>query len=537
MTDRPMPGDVDRLLARADALAAAWAASAAGSTSAGIERAILRLFGIDGLDAAGRPLAAEVVDRHLAPDPGRLAAGLALPLAIGMAEYDLDPQATALNAAAGAIDLALEAQLLAEPDRRSIAEENATRLAAAALARIDANRLARRDVLDVLGDAPRPWAGTTLREPAVVDALEELAEAVRAGLDLARVAVPAVRELTTALGRAGRAAPTWSPAATSRAGLSAHDAAGAPVPTGSQRALAVLRAAADELAAERGRYVRLATEAAPLGAPEQAVVAAFERVDVVVADPMREIVDGGIDPDRALVDHAFAHRLIARAGTVLLVGSGPLVVGRDLAAGVASDPATRAGRALALQLLAVRLAVHDGLAPRRVLVDALPPWLLDEPEAPACAAAEIALRRALLPEHPLAFIEPAPSGDRPAHWAAMLAALLPDAGEVALVLRRPGPPAAELAAGTRAAAAVARGLARVTSAPLGEPSARHARETFAAAEATIEALARDGWRSVLDDGFGGPLGDDPDWFGRSGVAERTESFDPFAAADRSAAAG
>lgn len=526
MTDSPPPGDVDRLLERADALAAAWSASAAGSTSAGIERAILRLFGIDGLDAAGRPLAAEVVDRHLAPDPGRLARGLALPLAIAMAEYDLDPQATAIDAAAGAIDLALEAELLAEPDRRATAEANASRLAAAALARIDANRLARRDLLDVLGDAPRPWAGMTLRAPAIVDALEELAGAVRAGIDVARVAVPAVRELAVVLGRAGHAAPTWSPAATSRAGLTAHDAAGKPVPTGSQRALAVLRAAADELAAERGRYVRLATEAPPLGAPEQAVVAAFERVDVVMADPMGEIVGGRVDPDRAIVDHAFAHRLLARAGTTLVVGGGPLLVGRDLAAGMPSDPATRAGRALALQVLAVRLAVRNGLAPGRVVADAVPGWLMDEPGAPARAAAEVALRRALFPGHPLAFVEPASSGDLAACWAAMLAALLPDAGEAVLVLRQPGPRVDEVASGTRAAAAVAAALGRTVPVPLGELSARHARETLTAARATLESLADGGWRAVLGDDLDETTGR----VGSSGVAERTETFDPFAAA-------
>ena len=41
----------------------AWGATAAASTSAGQERAILRLFGVAGIDRAGHPLAAEVVDR------------------------------------------------------------------------------------------------------------------------------------------------------------------------------------------------------------------------------------------------------------------------------------------------------------------------------------------------------------------------------------------------------------------------------------------------------------------------------------------
>src|SRR4051794_18925715 len=113
------------LRARATDIASAWGASAATFTSVGQEGAILRLFGVGGLDRAGRPLAAEVVSRYLGADPRRLAAGIALPFAMAMAEYDLAPQELALEVAAGNVDLGLEAELLAEPDRRAIAIANA----------------------------------------------------------------------------------------------------------------------------------------------------------------------------------------------------------------------------------------------------------------------------------------------------------------------------------------------------------------------------------------------------------------------------
>ena len=57
------------LRARATDIASAWGATGALFTSVGQERAILRLFGVTGLDRAGRPLAAEVVSRYLGPDP------------------------------------------------------------------------------------------------------------------------------------------------------------------------------------------------------------------------------------------------------------------------------------------------------------------------------------------------------------------------------------------------------------------------------------------------------------------------------------
>ena len=149
-------------------------------------------------------------------------------------------------------------------------------------------------------------------------------------------------------------------------------------PSGSQRALARLRRIADGVAAERRGYVRLAMAIPPLGVPEGAVVAAFERVDLVEADPVAEIVAGGVDPDRSLADHAFARRLHRRADTFVSIGPGPLVVAPDLASGVPSDVATRSGRALALQLVGVALARADGIASERIVVGAYPAWLAEE---------------------------------------------------------------------------------------------------------------------------------------------------------------
>src|SRR5215212_5063720 len=124
-------GPLDRLAERAETLAGAWAARARGSTTVGRERALLRMFGVTGLDGAGRPLAWSVVDRYLGGGPGRLGAGILLPFAIALAEYDLDPQRLALDVSSGAVDLGLEAALLREPERRAIAEAEASRLVAA----------------------------------------------------------------------------------------------------------------------------------------------------------------------------------------------------------------------------------------------------------------------------------------------------------------------------------------------------------------------------------------------------------------------
>ena len=445
---------------------------------------------------------------------------------MALLEYDLEPQQLALDVASGAIDLVLESELLREPDRRAVAEVEASRLAAAAIERIDAQRTVRRETIAMLGEADRPWLGVTLREPDVDAAFEEAAGLIAAGIDLIRIEVPIGRELADRMTDAGLEVPAWRP--NGGDGRAAERDLSEIAPTGSQRALARLRRTIDRAAAKRRAYVRLATVAPALGAPEGAVVAAFERIDLIASDAMAEIVANAVEPDRSLADHAFAHRLAKRAGTAILVGPGPLVVAPDLSSGVPSDPATRAGRALALQLLGVTLARGDGLAADQIIVGALPPWLTDEPAPAARAIAEVAVRRALFPGHPLGFVEPPTGTERSVLWPYVQAAAAVHGGDIALVLRSVdfAPDDAMTAArSARAAAQVSADVAAATvPGRLGGVALDHARAMIAAALETLDRLGEHGWRTVAGDAPGGARARSAV---RDVVTERTESFDPF----------
>ncbi len=524
MSDRAL-ARLDRVIERAEALAGAWSARARICTTVGQERAMLRLLGVSGLDRDGRPLAQEVVDRYASGRPGRLAGGLVLPFAAALDEYDATPQELGLDVASGAVDLALEAEVLRDAGRRAAAEARARVLIGAALDRIDANRVARLELLEMIGDSRRPWLGVPLTEPTAVEGSREANDLVAGGADLIAVTVPAGRELADRLQEVGLEIPHWRPRPTSEP----SDERTEPAPAGSQRGLSQLRQVIDGAAAERRAYARLATYGQPLGAPEQALVAAFERIDLVATDPIAEIVDGNIDPDRALADHAFARRLLARAGTSIVIGPGPLVVGPDLARGTPSDPATRAGRAFALQLLAVALARADGIPADRILVGALPPWLAEERDPAATAIAQVVLRRAALPGHPLVFEEPSPEdggGPTTSRWVAILGAVLPLAGSAGLIVRSADRASIGRIAGrTRAAAEIATEVAAAYG-PIDLRGAAldHARAAVGVALETLDRLAGDGWTSILADPIVGPgalrLGGDA-------VVERSESFDPL----------
>jgi hypothetical protein len=267
-----------------------------------------------------------------------------------------------------------------------------------------------------------------------------------------------------------------------------------------------------------------------LSAPEAAVVAALERIDLVESDPVDEIVTVGVDPDRALADHGFARRILGRAGASILIGPGPLVVAPDMTRGLPSDPAARAGRALALQVLGVRLAVAQGLAPDQVFAGAMPRWLLGEPRPFARAAAEISLRRALLPGSPLVF-EEAADGERPDGWLFLLGAALPPGQPGALVIRAPGAGSfGAIVGATRAAARVAVELAEaIEPGGLRGWALDHARAMVALAADTLGQIETRGWDAVVGQGMAAQL-DGAGWIGRGpgSVAPSAATFDPLA---------
>jgi hypothetical protein len=539
-------GEVEVVRRRAADLAARLSPVARRSATIAQERAILRMLGVDGLDRAGHPLAASLAERYCGSDQGRLARGVILPFAVALLEYDLPARELALEGASGAIDLGLEAELLERPDRLAAAEAHASKLLNAALARFDANKTAAHEMHDVLGSPDEPWLGVALRAAEVEPAVVEAKALVGAGADVVQVRIPASWEFAEARRHAGLQTPEFFEVAVSkgkdgrgsagrgsvgsgaaereadrRRGLRARlplpqRSDGDLVPAGSQRGLAALRNAADEAAADRGCYASLMTVTSAFAAPEQAVVAGFERIDLVEADPIREIVEDNVDPERALADHAFAHRLQARAGCRVVMGSGPLALGADVASGMPSDAATRAGRALALQALGVELALADGLPVDRLLLGAVPDWVAAEGDARAILV-QAWLRRIVFPGHRLTIQEP--RADTQSHDRASVLMTALAGAAVSLVVRdravgAVAESAADLGAAAAAAAAVRAALGDET---LHGDAAELATRTLRAADAALERLAGEGWTSLLGPGGQGHAAER---FGRAAVVER-----------------
>ncbi len=493
--DRLLAPRLDAIRARAESLAASLAATADASTTVGIERATLRLLGVHGLDRAGVPLAASIVERAIGEDPARLARGILLPFVAAVVLYEASPSELALDVADGSIDLDLEAEALADPVRRATIDAAAAGLIRAALARVQANRTARAELIGMLGEAASPLVGVPLRSALVDAARDEAAVLVAGGADVLQVDVPASRELAERLADRSSAAGHGAPAR-ARSGRQEEDEV---APTGSQRALAEIRAVVDEAAAERRAYVRLAASALQLSAAELAVVLAFERLDILDGDPIDEIFGGGVDPVRAIADHAFARRLAMIAGGIVRVTDGPLVVGPDLARGTPAPSDVRAGRALALQALSVALGRRSGLSDAGMLLGSLPGWILDEHDATSTSLAYLLVQHQLHPGIALALREPPVAGAARSRWAALRTLAPIVGGRTGLVSRDTDVDGvAEAVDDARTAAETGAALADALR-PLAIPE--HAREIAGhladAADATLAQLETRGWDALV----------------------------------------
>lgn len=358
-----------------------WALEASRWTSPGVERAALRLMGIEGLDPAGRPLAEAVLQRMIGDDPTRLARGAAAVLVAAADAYDVDVETLAQDVASGAIDLTPEERAAGRWASRDRARRYRGRMAAVR-GRLEAQRTARRELMALLGDPPQPWLWVRLPPSSLDEARRRAEEAVAAGATVLEVPAPPGWELRQLARTAGGGGDATAPTGRSIGGAFGGSPRSEPVPAGSRRGLAALRRHLDELAAGAGRYLRLAVRAPALATAETAATVGLERLDLLVVNPLGEVSEG-IDPRRVLTDLRAAARLVALGGGGLVIAAGPIWTspagpGGRAEDGLApdregsSDPTEDVGRRLALHLALVGLATAAGLRAEGILVEVPP---------------------------------------------------------------------------------------------------------------------------------------------------------------------
>ena len=160
----------------------------------------------------------------------------------------------------------------------------------------------------------------------------------------------------------------------------------------------LMRAALDAIEPELGRYVRLVNYCSGLCMPEIAAMGALERLDMMLNDALYGIIFRDINPLRTLIDQNFSRRINAVAGVVINTGEDNYLT--------TADAVEQAPAVLASQFINERLAKDAGLEDWQIglghafeIDPALEDGLLYE-----IAQAEAA--REIFPDAPLKYMPP-----------------------------------------------------------------------------------------------------------------------------------
>ena len=267
-------------------------AEAETRTTVAVERATLRLFGLDGVDAEYVPLPNRVVD-HLAAK-GLLAHGAALPVAGAMREHGLTIHQLGEAVAEGRLTLSMPADIAA-------ARAGARAMAQAACDQIRANVATRDALLAEAAPARTPWLYLIVATGNIYEDITQARNAAQAGADVVAV-----------IRSTGQSLLDYVPYGATTEGFGGTYA--------TQENFRLMRAALDEVGAELGRYIRLTNYCSGLCMPEIAAMGALERLDMMLNDAMYGIIFRDINLQRTFVDQFFSRMINAYAGIIINTG-------------------------------------------------------------------------------------------------------------------------------------------------------------------------------------------------------------------------
>jgi beta-lysine 5,6-aminomutase alpha subunit len=367
---------IDRAgVARCRKLAAAIVAPVeafiAGHSTVSVERAVLRLIGVDGIAFEEVPLPNAVLD---ALEPQARLWGVALPFGRALAETGLEPAVLAAEIAGGRSTFA---QFAATPDEAARAALSP--FVERALARVAARRDERAARLAEFPQLPPPLLYVIVASGNIYEDRVAAVAAAEAGAQVIAV-----------IRSTGQSLLDFVPFGPTTEGFGGTYA--------TQANFAIMRAALDEASERLGRYVMLTNYASGLCMPEIAVMAAFERLDMLLNDSMYGILFRDINMKRTFVDQHFSRMLNARSGIIINTGEDNYLT--------TADAVDQAPAVLASQFINEEFAHRAGLPDDQIgLGDAyeIDP---DREDGFLYQLAQAQLAREIFPSAPLKYMPP-----------------------------------------------------------------------------------------------------------------------------------
>ena len=263
-------------------------------TTVAVERTILRLLGVDGVDAFGTPLPNVVVD-HIKAE-GLLKEGAAF--AMGNAVVQTGKSIQEIAEAISDGDLSLSALPVAD---HSAIQGAISPIADAMTERVRGNRQKRQDYLERLGEGPRPYLYVIVATGNIYEDILQAQAAARQGADIIAV-----------IRTTGQSLLDFVPFGATTEGFGGTYA--------TQENFRLMRKALDDAGEEVGRYIRLCNYCSGLCMPEIAAMGAMERLDLMLNDALYGILFRDINMQRTLVDQNFSRIINGFAGVIINTG-------------------------------------------------------------------------------------------------------------------------------------------------------------------------------------------------------------------------
>ena len=293
-------------------------------TTVSTERTVLRLLGVDGVDAEEVPIPNRAVDALAAA--GKLARGAAVWLGSALAQgaggvADAAPPSVGPEGAAAVSE---------HPRWRDALPPHVER----GLERIRGNRAERERRLASHPPDELPLLYAIVATGNIHEDVVQAQAAARAGAQCIAVIRSTAQSLLDHV-----------PYGATTSGFGGTFA--------TQENFRLMRAALDAIEDELGRYVRLVNYCSGLCMPEIAAMGALERLDMMLNDALYGIIFRDINPLRTLIDQNFSRRINAAAGVVINTGEDNYLT--------TADAVEQAPAVLASQFINERLALDAGL--------------------------------------------------------------------------------------------------------------------------------------------------------------------------------
>lgn len=263
-------------------------------SSVSVERAILRLYGVDGVNAEGTPLPNHLIE--ILKSNEALSDGASRAFAAALLETGRDVQTTAElisqgKIAFGKITRFSEAELSKKEEELSLA----------ALKKLDDTRKKKAQKKTKVKEPPQPWKYLIVATGNIYEDRTQAKAAVMAGADIIAVIRSTAQSLLDYV--------PYGPTTEGFGGTFA-----------TQANFKIMREALDEAAEKHGRYIRLVNYSSGLCMAEIAACAAMEDLDVLLNDSMYGILFRDINMKRTFIDQYFSRLICSRAKIIINTG-------------------------------------------------------------------------------------------------------------------------------------------------------------------------------------------------------------------------